>query len=64
MAKLECSGILGSAGLDTRAVTHSHAGEKHHVQLLFRPEEGAELDPEFDIIVLRNYTTFWAGITI
>ena len=64
MARLECSGILGSAGPDTMAVTHSHAGEKHDVQLLFRPEEGAELDPEFDIIVLRNYTTFWAGITI
>ena len=79
---MECNGLLGSAGEDTKvtlvqmhfqfylsetllqAVTHSHGGDKSLVRLVFRPEEGAELEPEFRVIIVRDYSTYWTGIKL
>ena len=47
-----------------QAVTHSHGGDKTLVKLVFRPEEGAELEPEFQVIIVRNYSTYWTGIEV
>ena len=64
VTKLECNGLLGSAGSDTRAVTHGQAQDNYNLQILFRPDLGSEFLPEFDIIVLKNYTTFWTDMTV
>ena len=64
VTRLECSGLLGSAGPDSQAVTHGQAQDNFSLQITFRPEEGAQLLPEFDIIILKNYTTFWTDITV
>ena len=64
VAGLECSGILGSAGPDSRAVTHTTAQDRNSVVIHFRMEEGAELQPQFDLIILKNYTTFWTDISV
>ena len=45
-------------------MTHSHGGDKSLVRLVFRPEEGAELVPEFQVIIVRNYSTYWTGIKV
>ena len=80
--RVECNGLLASAGEDTKvnldqmhsqfylsemllqAVTHSHGGDKSLVRLVFRPEEGAELEPEFRVIIVRDYSTYWTGIKL
>ena len=46
------------------AVSHSHAGDKSLVRLVFRPELGAELEPEFRVIIVRDYSTYWTGISV
>ena len=63
-ARLECSGLLGSAGPDTRAVTHSSASQNNLIQILFQPDLGSELMPDFDIIILKDYSTFWTDISV
>ena len=45
-------------------MTHSHGGDKSLVRLVFRPEEGAELEPEFRVIIVKDYFTYWTGITV
>ena len=47
-----------------QGVTHSNGGDKNLVRLVFRPEEGAELEPEFQVIIVRNYSTYWTGIKV
>ena len=63
-AKLKCSGLLGSAGPETRAVTHSSSSEKNLLEIFFQPDLGSEVLPIFDIIILQNYSTFWTDISI
>ena len=62
-ARLECSGLLGSAGPETQAVTHRSASEKNVLQIFFLPDLGSELMPQFDIVILQNYSTFWTDIS-
>ena len=38
----------------SQAVSHSHGGDKDLVRLVFRPAEGAELEPEFGVIIVRQ----------
>ena len=40
-ARLECSGLLGSAGPETQAVTHRSASEKNVLQIFFLPDLGS-----------------------
>ena len=61
---LECTGFLGSRGPDTKAVTHIDATNKLSVTIEFKPDEGALQEPIFEIIVLKNFTTFWTGLTV
>ena len=63
-ARLECSGLLGSAGPQTQAVTHSSASENNFLEIFFQPDLGSELSPQFDIIILHNYSTFWTDISL
>ena len=62
--RLECSGLLGSAGPLTRAVTHTSASQKNVLEIFFQPDLGSEILPRFDIIILQNYSTFWTDISV
>ena len=61
---LECTGKLGSAGPEYRAVTHVDGGDKTVVRVHFTPDEGVEQEPEFEIIVLKDYSTYWSNLLI
>ena len=61
-AGMECSGLLGSRGPPHIAVTHTDSSDKQEVELVFQQEEGAQLEPHFDIVVLKNFTTYWTDI--
>ena len=62
VAKLECNGALGSDGADTKAVTHVDGGDKKMVNIYFQSDQGAEVVPEFEVIILKNYSTYWTEL--
>eukprot|EP00091_Calanus_sinicus_P025376 TRINITY_DN9657_c0_g1_i1.p1 TRINITY_DN9657_c0_g1~~TRINITY_DN9657_c0_g1_i1.p1 ORF type:complete len:152 (-),score=39.32 TRINITY_DN9657_c0_g1_i1:57-512(-) len=64
VAVVECTGALGSAGPGTKAVTHTDSSEKEMVEIEFVPEDGDNMEPEFEIVIARNYTTFWTDIIV
>ena len=64
VVEVECTGFLGSAGNNTRAVTHADSSNKYSAIIQFQQDEGAILEPEFDIVILRNFTTFWSNIRV
>merc|ERR1711892_769031 len=53
VALLDCNGFLGSNGPDFKAVTHLDSSDKYSVSIQFAPDEGVQLQPEFEIVVLR-----------
>ena len=61
---LECNGFLGSSGPDTKAVTHTDSSDKLSARIRFLPDEGVQLEPEFEIVILKNFTTFWSEIVV
>lgn len=64
VASIECNGKLGSDGPDTKAVTHIDSGDKSVVSIYFRPDEGVEQVPQFDIVILKDYATFWTDLSV
>merc|ERR1712034_51632 len=64
VAVVECTGALGSAGPGTKAVTHTDSSEKEMVEIEFVPEDGDNMEPAFEIAIVRNYSTFWTGIMV
>ena len=64
VALLECTGFLGSNGPDTKAVTHIDSTNKQSVKIQFVPDDGAEMEPEFKIVILKNFTMFWSDIEV
>ena len=66
VAVVECTGALGlgSAGPGTKAVTHTDSSEKEMVEIEFVPVDGDKMEPEFEIAIVRNYTTFWTLIMV
>ena len=65
VALLACTGALGSAGPEYKAVTHTDSSEKQMVEIEFEPENpDHEEEPEFEIVILRNYHTFWTEIIV
>eukprot|EP00090_Calanus_glacialis_P018450 TRINITY_DN28632_c0_g1_i1.p1 TRINITY_DN28632_c0_g1~~TRINITY_DN28632_c0_g1_i1.p1 ORF type:complete len:157 (-),score=36.62 TRINITY_DN28632_c0_g1_i1:32-448(-) len=64
VAVLECNGFLGSSGPDTKAVTHTDSSDKLSARIRFLPDEGVQLEPEFEIVILKNFTTFWSEIVV
>ena len=64
VALLECNGFLGSNGPDTKAVTHIDSTNKQSVKIQFVPDDGAEMEPEFKIVILKNFTMFWSDIEV
>ena len=61
---LACTGLLGSAGADTKAVTHSSAEDKAAVRLVFRPDQATELQPVFSLAIVQQYDTYWTDIEV
>ena len=64
VALLECNGLRGSNGPDTKAVTHTDSTDKQSVKIQFVPDDGAEMEPEFKIVILKNFTRFWTDIEL
>jgi len=64
LVTVECNGFLGSSGPDTTAVTHSHSADKTEVNIRFSPDDGVQQETHFEIVILKNFTTFWSGIVI
>ena len=64
VANVGCNGKLGSDGPETKAVTHIDSGDKSMVSIYFRPDEGVEQVPEFEVVILKDYATFWTDLSI
>ena len=62
--KVECTGKFNSDGPDTVAVTHSGPEDKNMVQIVFEQAEGAEQVPEFEVIIVKEYSKYWTDMHI
>jgi len=61
---LECTGESDSLGPEFKAVTHSHPKEKTNVEAVFKKADNSQAEPEFDVIIVRHFDTFWTGIPV
>jgi len=61
---LECTGEKHSLGPQFKAVTHRNPKQKSNVEAVFRKAQNSQAEPEFDVIIVRHYATFWTGIKV
>ena len=64
VAKVECTGFLGSSGPDTKAVSHKDSSNKMSARIQFMLDTGTLVEPNFDVILLKNFSTFCTDIKL